>query len=307
MSHRMNPAKPRLRKDLGQHHLVAPELCRPLVDWLARRRGPVVEIGPGGGVLTRQLASIGPLMAVEFDPAWGLSLAGEVAGARVVIADARHLAWQRLPPDSWVVGNLPYNLSTLLIEGVLDLAPSGVAMAFLVQLEVARRLAAAPGSSDYGSLSVIAQARTSWQLLARVRPGSFRPPPKVDSAFVGSGPLAPWPLDGPGSVSEERPATSRHETGPAGSDWRQFKSFVRAAFARRRKTLVNSLRGTTSQLPSGRVTWSRGSVEALLDRLGRDPRSRAEELAVADYLQLWQYLASAEAASELVDGELADG
>ena len=137
--------------------------------WLARRPGPMVEIGPGGGVLTGQLATAGPLLAVEFDPAWAFSLARRIDGARVVIGDARHLAWQNLPEDGWVVGNLPYNLSTLLIEGVLDRAPAGTAMAFLVQLEVARRLAAEPGSGDYGSLSVIAQARTSWRLLARVR------------------------------------------------------------------------------------------------------------------------------------------
>ncbi|MGE5233953.1 MAG: ribosomal RNA small subunit methyltransferase A, partial [Acidobacteriota bacterium] len=178
-----------MRKALGQHHLRDGALCRPLVEFLRPRGERVLEIGPGGGVLTAELARAGAhVLALELDRAWAIRLRRlAVGGAPIAIAvgDALDLDWQRLAPGTLVTGNLPYNVATALIERCLVAAAGVPRAAFLVQLEVAERLTAAPGDEAYGSLSVLvaAYARPTW--LGRVRRGSFVPPPKVDGGFVG--------------------------------------------------------------------------------------------------------------------------
>jgi 16S rRNA (adenine1518-N6/adenine1519-N6)-dimethyltransferase len=257
------PPAPALRKALGQHHLVNGAVCRPLVDFLAPTAPDaerVLEIGPGGGVLTAELLAAGArVLGWELDPAWAAELRRRFPDRRlaVVVGDALEIAWDRLPAPTRVAGNLPYNVATAIVQDLLPHHARIPRAAFLVQKEVADRLVAAPGTDAYGSLSVIVAAQARPRLLGRVKPGSFRPPPKVDSAFVGLE-LQPPPLP-----AAEMPA---------------FIAMVRLAFAQRRKTLRNSL-------ASG---WGRERAEAALAAAGIPERARAEELGLGEFLGIYE-------------------
>jgi 16S rRNA (adenine1518-N6/adenine1519-N6)-dimethyltransferase len=260
--------RPRLKKALGQHHLTRPELCRPLVDFLAPRAERVVEIGPGGGVLTGQLLDAGALVwGVELDLDWAWELRRAMRGrhgpsdrasARLqpVVMDALALPWERLPSPTLVAGNLPYNVATPIVTGVLPHWRRVPRAAFLLQREVAERLTARPGTRDYGSLTVLVKCYADATILGRVRPGAFRPPPKVESAFIGLRLHAPPLLEG---------------------EMAAFLARVREAFGQKRKTLRNAL---------GRVIGG-DRVEAALKALGLPPTTRAEELSLDRWLALW--------------------
>ena len=257
---------PRLKKALGQHHLVDGRLCEPMIAFLrpglAAAPDPVdrrvVEIGPGGGVLTRELVAAGArVWAWELDLEWAFAVRREVGerGA-LVVADALAVPWARLPAPTLAAGNLPYNVAMPILQAMLRYVDRVPRSAFLVQKEVADRLAAEPGGKEYGALSVRVQARAEVRTLGRVKAGSFRPPPKVDGAFVGF--LAP---------SEDR-------TPPEG--WERFEETVKAAFARRRKTLRNALG----------AAWGKEAAVAALEAAGVSPDARAETLSVADFRRL---------------------
>jgi 16S rRNA (adenine1518-N6/adenine1519-N6)-dimethyltransferase len=250
---------PRLRKSLGQHHLIDSALCRPLLDYLAPAGRRVVEIGPGGGKLTTPLLDAGAsVWAVELDLSWAAHVRPLLGGRGrwgLVVADALELAWERLPPGTLVTGNLPYNVATVLLARLLPHHASVERAAFLVQKEVAERLTARPGDDAWGSLSVLAHAYCRARVLGRVKPGSFRPPPKVESAFVGLE-LVPPPLP-----AAEMPA---------------FLHWVQAAFGQRRKTLRNSL-GTA---------LGREVANAALAASGLDPGERIERLGLPELLRL---------------------
>lgn len=254
----------RLKKALGQHHLVDPRLCRPLVEYLRPAGRRVLEVGPGGGVLTRELAAAGArLWAWELDPQWAFALRSawtrepERAPPGLVVGDALAIPWERLPAPTLVAGNLPYGIATALVARMLRHPERVPRAAFLVQKEVAERLVAGPGDPGYGALSVLVAARAEARLLGRVKAGSFRPPPKVDGAFVGLRAVEP-PL----------PAAAMDA----------FEETVKAAFARRRKTLRNALG----------AAWGRETAEKALASAGIPPGARAEELSLADFLRLTQ-------------------
>lgn len=252
--------KPPLKKALGQHHLVDGALCRPLIQFLAPQGERVLEIGPGGGVLTAELLAAGArVLGWELDPAWAAVLRHRFPASQLalVVGDALRIAWDRLPSPTLVTGNLPYNVSTAIIEDLLPHHARVPRAAFLVQKEVADRIVATPGAEAYGSFSVIVAAYAKPRLLGRVRPGSFRPPPKVDSAFVGLD-LAPPPL-------------------PEG-EMPEFVAFVRRAFSQRRKTLRNSLA----------AGWGRERTEAVLAAAGIPERARAEEMGLGELLRVYR-------------------
>jgi 16S rRNA (adenine1518-N6/adenine1519-N6)-dimethyltransferase len=165
-------------------------------------------------------------------------------------------------PPFMVVGNIPYAITSPLLDKALT-PPLPARIVFLVQTEVADRLAAAPGSKTYGALSVGVQAVCRVEKMFAVRAGAFTPPPRVTSALVRLTPLS-TPVVGP------------HESAA-------FRAFVTACFARRRKQLRNVVMGVTGR--------SAAAVAAGLGMLGLDPAARPETLAPSAFARLLRWSA----------------
>ena len=250
---------------LGQHFLSDPGILGRIVDALDPAPGEtVLEIGPGKGSLTEALLARGlKVIAIEKDRALAEQLRFQVSGVRcqVVTGDALELDWHELysrhrTPDSRhrlkVVGNIPYYITSPLIDKALT-PPLPERVVFLVQSEVADRLAAQPGGKTYGALSVGVQAVAKVERLFTVAPGAFRPPPKVRSALIRLTPLA-------------QPLVMDIEAGP-------LRAFVTACFSRRRKQLKNAVPGLT---------------EAELREMGFDPRLRPERLPPEAFVRLFR-------------------
>ena len=252
------------RRALGQHFLRDAGIARAIVDLLApTSRDLVVEIGPGEGALTGELARrAGRVVALEVDRALVERLRRKLPGVEVLEADAR--AWDygllRRPEGGRVLvaGNLPYSVSKPIVAALLEARNAIDALALMLQREVAERLAAPPGGKVYGALSVLTQAGCDVELALRVPPGAFRPPPQVESAVVRLIPL------------------SRGRV-PAGLEAR-FREVVRAAFAQRRKTLANAL--------AAGLGVSLGAVRQAATTSGVDPGRRAETLTIEDFVSL---------------------
>ena len=252
---------PPLRRSLGQHHLRSAASASPAVDFLGVSGRTVIEIGPGGGVLTRLLLERGAsrVIACELDPAWAFALRRRFTDRRIRLAvgDACDLSYERVPTAARIAGNLPYNVATRIVSRVLERAPVGLRAAFLVQREVADRLTATPGDGAYGAMTVLTRARAAARRLAVVMPGSFVPPPAVTSAFVGL----------------ERVALPIEE-----EEWPDFKALVRTAFTRRRKTLLNNLV----------AVMERPAAAAAISALGLPPMVRAETLGLDEFVELFR-------------------
>jgi len=168
---------------LGQHFLFDPGILGRIAD--AAGLAPtetVLEIGPGKGTLTRELARrAARVIAIEADQALARDLAAAAEpGVTVMTGDALVVDW---PPVDVVAGNIPYQITTPLIERALR-APRPRVIVFLVQREVADRLGAAPGGREYGALTAGVGLVATVETLFTVRAGAFHPPPKVDSAVV---------------------------------------------------------------------------------------------------------------------------
>jgi 16S rRNA (adenine1518-N6/adenine1519-N6)-dimethyltransferase len=251
---------PYLKKHLGQHHLKQGHLCGPLIDFLAPRDRTVIEVGPGGGVLTDQLLAAGArVIAIELDTSWAIEMMQRLADREfdLVVGDALELRWSGVPAGTLAAGNLPFGVSTRVIDCVLS-QPSRIPKAgFMVQKEVADRLRAGPGDKAYGALSVLTSARSTVTFLGRVMPGSFEPPPKVEGAYVGF------------EIKEP-------EVGA--TPWSQFALTVHLAFSQRRKQLRNVLASR----------WGRDLTDEVLERARVTPSSRAEELEIADFVGIFR-------------------
>ncbi len=249
----------RPRKRFGQHFLHDRGVVARIVAALAPQAGDhVVEIGPGTGALTRELlARVTRLDAVELDRDLIARLESEFPADKLTLhqGDALKFDFCQLMQEGRklrLVGNLPYNISTPLLFHLLDQAGCIKDMLFMLQKEVVQRMSAAPGGKDYGRLSVMIQYRCAVEKLFDVAPGAFTPPPKVDSTVVRLVPHAAPPV--------------------AVDDPERFALLVRAAFASRRKTLRNNMRGLLS-------------TEDML-ALGIDPVRRAETLSLAEFASL---------------------
>ena len=247
---------PRPKKRLGQHFLTDRHYLERIVAEIDPRPGEaMVEIGPGPGALTEQLARlVQPLHVVEIDRELAAGLRARFAPDAVVVHEGDALAFDfaSLPAGLRVVGNLPYNVSTPLLFHVANFAARIRDCVFMLQKEVVDRMVAEPSTADYGRLSVMLQYRFSMGLAFRVPPGAFTPPPKVDSAIVRMSPLGGDRL--------------------AARDDDFFARVVMAAFTQRRKTLRNALRPLVP-----------GEAFA---RAGIDPGRRGETLSVAEFVAL---------------------
>lgn len=221
----------RPRKRFGQNFLHDPAVIDRIVRAIAPAPGQfLVEIGPGKGALTAALLpAAGTLHAVELDRDLIPLLQDRCSGLgelAVHSADALRFDFCALAPASQrlrMVGNLPYNISTPLLFRLLHQIRCIADMHFMLQKEVVERMAAGPGSGDYGRLSVMVQYRCRVEPLFTIRPGAFHPPPKVDSAFVRLTPHVQPPV----KVENDD----------------CLQAVVTRAFGQRRKTLRNALKG----------------------------------------------------------------
>jgi 16S rRNA (adenine1518-N6/adenine1519-N6)-dimethyltransferase len=257
----------RPKRRFGQHFLTDRGVLTRLVRLIEPARSDLfLEIGAGSGPLSVKLAESGArLLAVELDRDLLPSLTAALSAypeAFVIPGDVLSLDIERLVGEHLAgrtlrgAGNLPYNIATAVIEKLLYSTHPWRDMVFMVQLEVAERIVARPGTKQYGVLSIQCQSRATVKLAFEVKPGSFSPAPAVTSAVITLRPRS----------------GARDPQGEA-----RLLEVVRAAFSHRRKTLVNSLR---------RYSEIGSDAPQLLARAGLDGSLRGEQLSVGDYEKL---------------------
>ncbi len=253
-----------IRKRFGQHFLHHRAILERIAGALAPGPGDLVlEIGPGRGALTEALASRGArVVAIEKDRDLVPVVRARVPGARIVEGDALAFDWREAagarPGEALLVtGNIPYNITTPLLDLALT-PPRPARIVFLVQKEVADRLAAPPGNKVYGALSVGVQAVARIEKLFGVPAGAFSPPPKVDSAVIRL-----VPLEAPLVPDARIPA---------------FRRLVVGLFGFRRKQLLRGLRELTG--------WPAERVGAALHLAGIPATARPETATPEDFSRL---------------------
>ena len=253
------------KKKYGQHFLTDRNIISKIVRTAALTEGDhVLEIGPGRGSLTGQMLAAGAsVFAIEVDPALAHGLEQSFAGERfeVLRADALKVSYAALARERGyrfkAVANLPYNISGPLLAKFLNEREAFTLMVLMFQKEVAARIAARPGTKDYGSLSVLSQVYTDVRLEFDLGPHLFFPRPKVTSSVVSM-----RVLDEPRvHVCEEA----------------FFKTVVRAAFSTRRKMLPNALKT---------IGFEKEEALKVLGEAGVDPQRRGETLSIEEFSSL---------------------
>jgi 16S rRNA (adenine1518-N6/adenine1519-N6)-dimethyltransferase len=247
----------------GQHFLTRKSVLDRIADAAAPQgEAVVVEIGPGKGALTEPLlARAQRVIAIEVDPPLIHYLQQKfrepIEQGRLTLVEGDVL---KTPLDSWglavIAGNLPYYITSPILEAVFRVGENWLRGVFLVQAEVAARITAKPGGRDYGFLSVLAQVHSRASILVEVPRGAFHPPPKVDSAVV-----VLEPLDGLKEFGIE--------------DRTEFLKFASNCFRMKRKTLRNNLS----------PFFGKEALEGL-----KEAKMRAEQLGIAEMAQLHRKL-----------------
>lgn len=268
---KVSPASPgRSKPKLGQHFLVDQSVATRIVDALGEiSTATVLEIGPGRGVLTSVLAQRARrLIAIELDRVLSAQLRMNFALAQnveIIEGDILAVDFHTIfglkpglgrpgldikPEPARVVGNLPYFLTSDILLRLFSFRQYFDTMVLMVQREVADRIAAKPGGSEYGLLSATAQLYTKVEKLFTVPPGAFAPPPQVHSAVIR---LTP---------------DSRLER--LGVDEKEFIRFLKLSFGQKRKTLWNNLK----------LDYDPARLRAALEKTGIKPNVRAETLTL---------------------------
>jgi 16S rRNA (adenine1518-N6/adenine1519-N6)-dimethyltransferase len=257
-----NRSIPFAKKSLGQNFLTDPNYIRKIIEAVdPKPNDHIVEIGPGRGALTDGLADAGAnVIAIELDSELSRLLSERFknnVNVSVIEQDVLEVDFLRLTErtDVKLVANLPYYLSTAILQ---KLAPQRNVFSKLVlmfQKEVVDRISAEPRNSERGFLTVIVEASFEVERLFEVPADAFRPVPKVQSAVVR---LTPKPL--------------------SGLDDDSFRTMVSTAFAQKRKTILNNLKG------------SYANASTALDQAGIAPSSRAETLSLSEWSQLYRSL-----------------
>lgn len=263
----------RFSKGLGQNFLVDPLPLQALVE--GSRMGEddlVIEIGPGIGALTKEAAAVAAhVTAVEIDESLAPVLR-ETLGAcnnvdivfdSILDVDIRELIETKrrefgITGNTRIIGNLPYYITTPIVTELLERDHGADSITVMTQKEVADRIKATPGGKEYGGLSIMVQYRCRIEHVIDVSRQSFYPPPKVDSAILNLIPLEESPVD----LEDEE----------------MFFRFIRAGFAQRRKTLLNSLAAGTE--------FDKEETRTLLESAGIDPKRRAETLSIEEFAKL---------------------
>src|SRR5579859_1161456 len=255
------------RQKLGQHFLADSGFRRRIADSLnVRADDLVIEIGAGRGAMTGLLADRARrVVAIELDRAlveqlkekFGDDSRIEILNADILSTDIAALCRRYATEQCFVFGNLPYYITSPILDHLGNFRDVIRAMALLVQREVADRLIAAPGSSDYGYLSVFVQLFSQPRLLFEVPPGAFSPPPKVHSALVEF------------QIRPKLPKLSAKEQ-------ESLLAFVKRCFAQKRKNIINNL---SAMAPRARL-------EQGLDQLDLPPTVRAEQMSIEQFAGL---------------------
>ncbi len=260
----------RPKKSLGQHFLKDKEIVREIIN--KARFDPadrVLEIGPGLGALTPLLAKgVHHVIAVEKDSRLTDMLnkrlsAEKIENVHLINEDILKLDFSRIPSlhgrKVGVIGNLPYNISSPILEKLVENRHMVNRAVLMLQSELAGRLIANPGTKAFGAMTVFIQYDARVSPLLHVPKEAFHPRPKVDSMVL--------------EMDFQRPYPERTE------DDVKFRTVVKGAFAQKRKTLLNSLKNTL-------VSYSREEILAALERCDIDPKRRAETLTIEDFLRL---------------------
>jgi 16S rRNA (adenine1518-N6/adenine1519-N6)-dimethyltransferase len=247
----MNTVRP--KKHLGQHFLKDENIARKIVNSLGPEVQNVLEVGPGMGVLTKNLIlrEFKDLRVAEIDEESVIYLTNHFPGLKIISGDFLKLDLNELFTGKFaIIGNFPYNISSQIFFKVLEHRDLVTEVVGMVQKEVAERIAAPPGSKTYGILSVLLQAWYKIDYLFTVNEQVFIPPPKVKSAVI---------------------RFTRNTTDHLECDERLFFNLVKTGFNQRRKTLRNAIRSL----------YPEGFNHPFLDK-------RAEQLSVSEFVELAQ-------------------
>ena len=245
-----------LKKSLGQHFLTDENVIVKIAEAIGdlTQFETVVEIGPGMGALTKHLLKLNHpnFFVVELDNRWAeyLNKAFPALKNKIINEDFLKVDLSHLLEPVYVIGNFPYNISSQIVFRIIDEKEKIERMTGMFQKEVALRIAAAPGSKDYGVISVLTQAFYDAEYLFDVPPESFEPPPKVMSGVI---------------------RLNRKKDDVIDCDEKAFKRVVKTAFTQRRKTLRNSLK----PLLNNNIDTTEGILNL-----------RPEQLSVAEFVWL---------------------
>lgn len=268
------------KKRLGQHLLRDPEVVQESISALRWQPGQgILEIGPGLGALTEGLLATGAtVLAVEVDPTACAALTlrfGEEPRFKLLQADVLKVDLNAEAAkafggaDFHVAANLPYYITTPVLAELLESGLPFKRMSVLTQYEVAERLVAGPEDDDYASISILAQYYCQVQILRKVPPGAFTPPPKVDSALI---------------LFERRAKPAVEARDP-----QLFFKLTRSAFGKRRKTLRNAL-----LMSAGLgLELEPAELDAALLSSGLQGQRRGETLSMQEYADLANALSAA--------------
>lgn len=254
------------KRPLGQNFLKDPSIAQEIVG-LAQitQQDPVLEIGPGKGILTQfLLESANPLTALEIDKKLCAELQQKFAGKEnfhLIEADAAKFDYGSIKPRCKVVSNLPYYAGTHIVKRLIDYRAHITDMTVMLQKEVVDRFVAHPGQKEYGSLSVFIQFHCQAERLMEIDKTAFSPPPKIDSSLVKLTPLAC-----------PRVLVDNQKT---------FFKVVNAAFMHKRKMLKNNLIDWQNQFQR---------ENGQLSLAGIDLSRRGETLSIADFATLSNFI-----------------
>ena len=247
----------RPKKELGQNFLTDARIQQKIIQACdLKPEDVVVEIGPGQGALTRLIApKVKRLICVETDRDLIEPLKA-LKGVEVIHADFLKWDMGHLPSGLKVIGNIPYYISTPIIEKLIA-DRARLSEAFLtVQLEFGERLTANAGGKEYGSLTCFAQYYAEMKMLFKIKNNCFKPAPKVDSCFLRM------------IIGEDRQEYA--------SDEEFLFKLIQTAFQQRRKNIVNTLKGLVA----------REKLEGALEGLGIPPNARPENITLINYIKL---------------------
>lgn len=259
------------KKSLGQNFLIDPTVCPAMAENSANKNTGVLEIGPGVGVLTRELSQVAKkVVAIELDERLKKILPktlGDLDNVEVIFGDAMKLDLKTIIEEHFtdcesvsVCANLPYYITSPIIMMLLEQHLPITSITVMVQKEAAERLCAEVGSRDAGAVTVAVTYYAEKEILFEVDRSSFMPPPNVDSAVIKL------------NIRENPPIKVADEG--------KFFKFVKAAFAQRRKTLVNTVSNT--------LNVPKDTLKSVLTDLGIKETVRGEELTMEQIAEISQ-------------------